>query len=315
MRLLRGVQGASVLKSNTVATIGNFDGVHGGHQALLQALKEAAHRQGLPSLVVLFEPQPHEYFQKGSALARLTHFKEKWRILSTLDIDYVCCLRFNSKLASMSAEVFARQLLFKALRIKTLFIGEDFRFGANRIGDVSLLQSVASDVDAEVQVHLDVASNGMRISSTRIRKALKEGQLAEAAMLLKRPYSLYGRVSMGAQLGRTFGVPTANMKLGPLKLPMTGVFCVRVRRQNGQIYQGIANLGRRPTVDGLTNSLEVHLFDFDGDLYHEHLEVFFLHQLRHEVKFPSLEALISQIQKDIIEARALFPRLADAFPV
>jgi riboflavin kinase / FMN adenylyltransferase len=315
MRLLRGVQSATCLNSDTVATIGNFDGVHCGHQVLLQALKKEANRQNLPTLVVLFEPQPYEYFQNSSTTARLTHFKEKWRQLKRLDIDYVACLRFNNALASMSAHDFARQLIFSHLQVKTLFIGEDFRFGSERAGDVHFLKHIAADVGAELTIYPDVLSEKARISSTRIREMLKEGALTQAATLLGRSYSMYGRVVEGDKLGRTFGVPTANIRPGRTVLPMTGVFCVSVRRSNGLIYQGVANLGRRPTVDGLTNRLEVHLFDFDGSLYGEHLEVFFLHQLRGEVKFPSLEALITQIKADILEARALFPRLIDAFPV
>ncbi len=314
MRLLRGVKGAAVLHSDTVAAIGNFDGVHCGHQALLQALKKEANQQQLPTLVVLFEPQPHEYFHRLSASTRLTNFKEKWRVLSRSGIDYVCCLRFNDMLASMSADTFARQLIFSSLRIKTLLIGEDFRFGAGRAGDVTLLKQIAHEQNASLHIYPDVVSKDVRISSTRIREALKAGALTDAAMLLGRPYSMYGRVVVGDKLGRTFGVPTANIQPRRAVLPMTGVFCVTVRRQNGAMYQGVANLGQRPTVDGLTNRLEVHLFDFEGSLYGEHLEVFFLHHLRGEVKFPSLEALIAQIKADIVEARALFPRLMDEFP-
>ncbi|MDF1678199.1 MAG: bifunctional riboflavin kinase/FAD synthetase [Legionellaceae bacterium] len=315
MRLLRGIQGATVLKTDTVATIGNFDGVHGGHRALLQALKTIGQQKKLPTLVVLFEPQPHEYFRGTSASARLTNFKEKWRILSQFNIDYVCCLPFNTRLSRMSADDFARQLIFSSLRVNTLLMGEDFRFGAGRLGDLSLLKHISKEMGATLQVYSDFVFQGARISSTRIRQSLKAGKLNDAAKLLGRPYSMYGRVVMGAQLGRTFGVPTANINPQRLILPMTGVFCVKVKRSNGLTYEGVANLGRRPTVDGLTNRLEVHLFDFEGSLYHEHLEVFFLHQLRGEVKFPSLEALIAQIKADIVEARALFPRLVDAFPV
>jgi riboflavin kinase / FMN adenylyltransferase len=311
MRLLRGIQAATGLGSDTVATIGNFDGIHCGHQALLEALKKEANRQNLPTLVVLFEPQPHEYFQGPSASTRITNFNEKWRILSQFKIDYVCCLRFNHALAMMKAHDFAKHIIFSTLRVKTLFIGEDFRFGAERAGDVTLLKQIAMHQHAQLEIYPDVVSESMRISSTRIRAVLKAGLLKEAVTLLGRPYSMYGRVVMGAQLGRTFGVPTANIKLGRAQRPITGVFCVTVKRDNGLTYHGVANVGSRPTVDGLTHRLEVHLFDFDGLLYGEHLEVLFLHRLRGEVKFPSLEALIAQIKADIVEARALFPRLIE----
>ncbi len=312
MRLLRHiqVQDATCLPVDTVATIGNFDGVHCGHQALLQALKREAHRQHLPTLVVLFEPQPHEYFQSTPEPAvistRLTSLTEKWRMLATMNIDYVCCLRFNQSLAAMSADDFAEEIIFSRLRVKQLFIGEDFRFGAGRAGNIKLLEKTASNAGAALKIYPEVKSGNNRISSTRIRKMLKQGMLDEAKMLLGRSYSLYGRVVMGEQLGRTFGVPTANIQLRQRALPMTGVFCVTVKRSNGGTYQGVANLGRRPTIDGLSNRLEVHVFDFEGSLYHEHLEVFFLHRLRDEVKFPSFEALIQQIKADVVEARAFF---------
>lgn len=317
MRLLRDVDAriATTLSAGTVATIGNFDGVHCGHQALLAALKQAAQRQNLPTLVILFEPQPHEYFKGALNSVRLTRFKKKWQILKQCKIDYVCCLRFNLKLASMPADVFAKQLIFSKLSVKTLLIGEDFRFGAGRTGDIALLTRAAAQAGAVLQVYPEVVSDSLRISSTRIRELLQSGDVRAAATLLGRAYSLEGHVMRGKQLGRTFGVPTANIALKRSALPMSGVFCVQVRRANGRVYDGVANIGRRPTVDGFSHSLEVHLFDFEGDLYHEALTVFFLHQLRDEVKFPSLEALIAQIKADIVDARALKPRLIEAFPV
>jgi riboflavin kinase / FMN adenylyltransferase len=315
MRLLRGVWGHALREEGTVATIGNFDGVHLGHQALLHALKKEARERALPTLVVLFEPQPHEYFQGLHAPARLSNFKEKWHQLSQLGIDYLCCLRFNETLASMSAEAFARQLIFSRLRVKTLLIGQDFRFGAGRVGDVALLEQEARRTESKLCVYPEVVEHAARISSTRVRQALSEGKLQVATELLGHLYSIRGRVIVGAGLGRTFGVPTANVHLGRTVLPMMGVFCVHVRRLDGTLHQGVANLGRRPTVDGLSNSLEVHLFDFDGSLYGEVLHVFFVHRLRGEKKFPSLEALITQIKCDIVEAKVLFPRLINKFPV
>jgi riboflavin kinase / FMN adenylyltransferase len=315
MRLLRGVWGRALREEGTVATIGNFDGVHLGHQALLHALKKEARKRALPTLVVLFEPQPHEYFQGLQAPARLSNFKEKWHHLAHLGVDYVCCLRFNKTLASMTAEAFAEQLIFSRLRVKTLLIGQDFRFGAGRMGDVALLEREARQAGSKLCVYPEVLEDAARISSTRVRQALSEGELQVAAELLGRMYSIRGRVMVGAGLGRTFGVPTANIHLGRTVLPMMGVFCVYVRRMDGTLHQGVANLGRRPTVDGLSNSLEVHVFNFDGSLYGEVLHVFFVHRLRGEKKFPSLDVLIDQIKCDIVEAKALFPRLINKFPV
>ena len=309
MKLLRAVHGANMPEQGTVATIGNFDGVHRGHQALLQALKAEGRHLNLPTLVVLFEPQPHEYFNPTEASARLTNFKEKWRQLSQLGIDYVGCLGFNNALASMPADVFAEKLIFSKFKTKSLLVGEDFRFGHKRTGDLVLLERLAAKHQCDVHVYSDVMLASARISSTRIRGLLEAGHMRDAALLLGRSYSMYGRVVFGDGIGRTWGVPTANIQLKRLVLPFTGVFCVNVRRANGQMYQGVANVGRRPTLDGLTNRLEVHLFDFDGSLYHEHLEVYFLHKLRGEVKFASLDALISQIKTDILDAKTIFPCL------
>ena len=315
MRLLRGVWGRALREEGTVATIGNFDGLHLGHQALLHALKKEAHERALPTLVVLFEPQPHEYFQGLNAPARLSNFKEKCYQLSQFGIDYLCCLRFNSTLATMSAELFAREIIFSRLRVKTLLIGQDFRFGAERTGDVALLEQEARRAGSKLCVYPEVVEHATRISSTRVRRALSEGKLQLATKLLGRLYSIRGRVTVGDGLGRTFGVPTANVHLGRAVLPMMGVFCVYVQRADGTLLKGVANLGRRPTVDGLSHRLEVHVFDFEGSLYHEVLHVFFLHRLRGEQKFPSLDALITQIKSDIVEAKALFPRLINEFSV
>lgn len=309
MKLLRSVYGANMPEQGTVATIGNFDGVHRGHQALLQALKSEGRRLNLPTLVVLFEPQPLEYFSPEHASARLTNFKEKWRQLSQLGIDYIACLGFNSKLASMHAEVFAEHVIFSKFQTKLLLVGEDFRFGQGRRGDLALLKHLAAQHDCDVKIYSDMMLASTRVSSTQIRGLLDAGHMNDAAELLGRPYSMYGRVVFGDGIGRTWGVPTANIQLKRLVLPFIGVFCVKVRRANGQELQGVANIGRRPTIDGLTNRLEVHLFDFDDSLYHEHLEVYFLHKLRGEVKFSSLDALISQIKTDILDAKTILPRL------
>lgn len=309
MRLLRGTNKATCPKTGVVATIGNFDGIHLGHQALLQALNVKAKALNLPSMLIVFEPQPHEFFQQSTPLPRLTNFREKWRILEKLNIDYVACLRFDAKLSSLTAEQFAEDVLFEALSIQHLLVGEDFRFGNERLGDVSLLQTIATGLNREVSVCADVLAEGVRVSSTAIRSLLKTYQLKEAESLLGRPYKMCGRVVHGQKLGRTIGVPTANIAVKRKALPMTGVFCVKATRASGEVCAGIANLGTRPTVDGTTHHLEVHLFDFDDDLYGEHLEVSFLHHLREEVKYPTFDALVAQIKTDILEARALMPSL------
>lgn len=315
MWLLRGVQNVSVLQTETVATVGNFDGLHAGHQALLTALKEKANRLNLPTLVILFEPQPCEYFQERAAPSRLTNFREKFKLFKAFDIQYICCIRFNAFIAAMSASDFASQIIFSKLRVHTLLVGQDFRFGKDRLGDAHLLKDIANRMHKNTSIYSDFLLNNIRVSSTQIRAMLKQGYLKEAQLLLGRPFSLCGRVVKGDQLGRQFGVPTANIKLARLSLPLSGVFCVHVKRENGILYPGIANIGQRPTVCGKVNRLEVHLLNFNGVLYHEHLEVFFLHRLREEVKFPSIDMLIQQMNQDIIKARMYFARLIEELPI
>jgi riboflavin kinase/FMN adenylyltransferase len=291
--------------NGTVATIGNFDGVHLGHQALLKRLRMQANHKALPSVVILFEPQPAEYFQGQKAPARLTNLREKLEILRQGKIDYVYCMKFNEKLASMSAEAFARHCLFSGLRIKYLVVGEDFRFGQQRQGNVPLLQRIGEVSDCEVEVFPDVVIDNKRISSTKIREALAKGELQQASSFLGRTYSICGRVIKGDGRGRMWGVPTANLRMHRFSLPLKGVFCVQIKR-NGHWLKGVANLGSRPTVDGKKNILEIHLFDFNENLYGEMLQVFFLRKLREEIKFSSLDTLIAQIHQDVLAAKAHF---------
>jgi len=315
MRLLRGRVSGQAPSSHVIATIGNFDGVHHGHQALIRTLVEQARSQQLKTLVLLFEPQPHEYFHQDVSHPRLSGFKEKYVLLKALGVDYVCCLRFDKALASMTADDFAHDILFQWLRVKHLYIGHDFCFGRGREGTPQKLQTIASHYDATVTVFDDVMDAGIRVSSTEVRSLLSQGQLKQAAMKLGRLYSISGRVQKGQALGRTFGVPTANMTVRQKPLPLAGVFCVQVTRACGAQHLGVANLGKRPTVDGMKTILEVHVLDFSGSLYGEVLNVSFLHHLREEKKFSSFDALIAQIKTDILEARALMPQLVQDFQI
>lgn len=306
MKLLRGLKHIPAFTNGTVATIGNFDGVHLGHQALLAQLKAQSRELKLPLVVLLFEPQPGEFFLTSQAPARLSTLREKLDILKKCEVDYVYCLSFKKSLAAMDPADFVESYLFSLLQVKYLLIGEDFRFGRNRLGDIELLKSKAQQSGCLVGAFSDFSLLNQRVSSTKIRNFLARGELPQAATLLGRPYSLCGRVIAGDGRGRQWGFPTANLAMRRLSLPLTGVFCVQVRRANGDMVSGVANLGRRPTVDGTKNILEVHLFDFNQSLYGEMLQVYFLYKLREEIKFSSIEALIAQIKDDIAVARKQF---------
>lgn len=306
MKLLHHGANDPALRLGTVAAIGNFDGVHRGHQALLTAMRVLASQQNLPILVMVFEPQTREFFLKDHAPPRLTSLRKKLQILKQFGVDYVCCLRFNSYLAQMSAIEFAQSIIFSQLHVKHLYVGKDFRFGCDRLGDGALLQEIAQSHQAQVEIYPDVALDQHRVSSTLVRQALHQGHLAEAERLLGRPFGVCGRVMYGDARARDWGVPTANIKVSQRALPVKGVFVVRVILQDGQDYQGVANIGCRPTLDGHKNLLEVHLFHFSGSLYGKRLEVFFLHKLRDEVTFSSKEKLIAQIHADVAAAKAYF---------
>lgn len=301
MKLLYGLKTVPVFEAGTVATIGNFDGVHLGHQALLAQLKAKALELRLPLVVLLFEPQPSEFFCHHSIPARLSSLREKLELLANSGVDYVYCLSFNKTLAAMSASAFIDHYLVSLLRVNYLLLGADFRFGRQRQGDIALLKRKLT-----VEIFPDFMLNNHRISSTSIRDFLSKGELKQASLLLGRPYSLHGRVIHGDGRGKQWGFPTANLAIRRLILPLAGVFCVKVKRANGTILEGVANIGCRPTVDGKKNILEVHLFEMSDSLYGEKLQVNFLHKLREEIKFSSVDALIAQIHNDISAASAYF---------
>lgn len=305
MKLLRGILEPNLFHRGSVVTIGNFDGVHRGHQTLLENLKAVASQKQLPLVVVLFEPQPAEYFNPTQAPARIYSLREKLHHLRQLGIDYAYFLRFNHDIALMSAQGFVTRYLMEMLHTKYLLVGYDFRFGNQRQGDVDLLHCLLSPMGVEVVHFSDFNIENQRVSSTAIRQALRQGHLHQAAKLLGRPYSMCGRVVSGAGTGRAWGIPTANIKPHRVMLPLQGVFCVQVTRANGSRLKGVANVGNRPTVDGVEKVLEVHLFDFNESFYGEMLEVNFLVKLRDEMKFPTVEVLIAQIHDDIRAAKAL----------
>lgn len=301
MKLLRGVQHPAEFDKGVVATIGNFDGIHLGHQNLIKSLRAKADELNLPLVVVLFEPQPREYFQKASAPARLSSLREKLDMLKSCRVDYIYCIKFDDTLAKTTASDFAVKL-FNTLNVSFLLVGEDFRFGMERTGDIQLLRTLGAQYSCQIETCADFLIEHEKVSSTKIREALQQGNLYLAAKYLGRTYSLCGRVIRGDGRGRQWGIPTANLSLHRLSLPLKGVFVVQVNVGN-KLVQGVANIGKRPTVDGTKNILEIHLLDFDDSIYGELLQVFFLHKLRDEVKFTSVDALITQIQIDIAAAK------------
>ena len=292
-------RGYSRIARPMAATIGNFDGVHLGHKAMLTQLITQANTRQLPVYVILFEPQPAEYFNREQAPARLSSLREKITELKRCGIQNVICLPFNEKLANMDAQEFVTDILFDRLNVRYLLVGEDFRYGHKRQGNYPLLFTEAKRFGAEVNCFPDFVESGQRVSSTRVRKALMEADFARAQSLLGHPYRLCGRVMHGAERGRKWGIPTANIALRRVNLVLHGVYHVLVHRTNNQCLPAIANIGTRPTVDGSQAYLEVHILDFDSSLYGEILQIEFLHKLREERKFSSVEALIEQIRCDI----------------
>lgn len=287
-------------------TIGNFDGVHLGHQAMLARLTaQAAAVGGLPT-VLTFEPHPREVFSPEAAPTRLTSLREKLEILRALGVAHVHVCRFTRSFAQLSAEDFVARILVEGLKARYVLVGDDFRFGARRAGDFALLARLGGRYGYQAEALPTVEAAGQRASSTAVREALAAGDMATAAQLLGRPYSISGRVIGGDRLGRRLGWPTANIQLKHNRPPLTGIFAVRVQGLDRPDWPGVASLGTRPTVHANGKpTLEVHLFDFDRDIYRTHLRVEFLHKLRDEARFASLEALIAQIERDAAQAREL----------
>lgn len=300
MKLFRGLEARGVAPDGSVATIGNFDGVHRGHQALLGRLAEG--RRGLPVVVVTFEPLPVEYFAPDRAPARLTSLAEKLEALAAGGVDRVWLLRFSERLARLEAEDFVRRVIVEGAGARRLLVGDDFRFGHRRAGDLGLLRRMGPDCGFEADAMESHRLDGERISSTAVREALGKGDLARAETLLGRPYAICGRVVRGEQLGRRLGYPTANIRIRR-RPAVEGVFAVSVEGVSGEPLPGVASLGTRPTVEGRQRLLEVHLFDFDRPIYGQRLRVVFRRRLREERRFDSLEALTEQMRRDEVAAR------------
>ena len=310
MKLIRGLHNLRPEHQGCVATIGNFDGVHLGHQAILRQVKAKALELGVPSAVVVFEPQPREFFAASQAPARLTRFRDKVERLSAQGIDRILCLPFNQKLASLSGRAFIDQVLIQGLGVRHLVVGDDFRFGCDRAGDFALLQQVGQEQVFDVVNTTTFEVEAERVSSTRIRTVLAEANFVLANKLLGVPYQISGRVLHGRKLGRQLGVPTANLSLKDKQPALQGVYTVLMSGGDGLLHKGVANIGNRPTIDGVRPALEVHLFDFNGDLYGQRVQVTFCSKLRDEQRFSDVAALREQIMMDLQQARDYFEQHA-----
>lgn len=294
-------------------TIGNFDGVHKGHQAMIARLAAAARDRGLAATVLTFEPHPRELFAPQSAPTRLTSLREKLELLAAHGVDRVHVQRFSQAFAALAPAAFVERALVGRLRARWVLVGDDFRFGAKRAGDFAFLAEAAARHGFALEAMPTVAIGAVRVSSSAVRDALARGELDRAQSLLGRPYSISGRVVHGDKLGRALGFATANVQLKHNRPPLGGIFAVRVHGIGAAPRDGVASLGVRPTVRaGGKAVLEVHLFDFTGDLYGAHLRVEFLAKLRDEAKYPDLDTLKAQIARDCAQARDVLKALENA---
>jgi riboflavin kinase/FMN adenylyltransferase len=308
---MRITHGFRSLGTPHAVTIGNFDGLHLGHKAMLARLQDVARARGLPSCVLSFEPHPREFFAPDQAPARLSSLREKAECLQRLGIDRLHVFRFDRAFSALTAETFIEQVLGHTLQARYVLVGDDFRYGAKRAGDFALLKRAGESLgfDAEFLPTVEVA--GERVSSTAVRNALAAGELEHAAHLLGRPYSISGHVVHGDKLGRDIGFPTANVQIKHNRPPLMGIFAVEVYGLNGEPLPGVASLGKRPTVKGAdaVPVLEVHLFDFDAEIYGRRVRVNFLHKLRDEEKYPDLDSLVAQIRRDVDNAKQYLAQL------
>ena len=305
MRIFRGH--TRPVPAPVVVAIGNFDGVHLGHAALIARLTDAAERLDCPPAVLTFEPHPREFFTPDSAPARLSTLREKLELLADFGVEQAMVCPFNARFAGLTADAFIEQVLVRGLQVRHLIVGDDFRFGKGRAGDFSQLEAAGVRFGFTVEAMGSVTVDGERVSSSGVRRALAAGDMAHAARLLGRPYIMDGQVLHGQKLGRQLGFATANLRIKHNPLPMSGVFAVEVSGLGDKPLPGVANLGVRPTVGGTTRPLlEVHLFDFDRDIYGAHISVRFVHKLRDEQRFPNFDALKAQIAADAAAARAFF---------
>lgn len=309
-RLIRGLHNVTSAMQGGVVTIGNFDGVHLGHQALMARVLQEARERRVPATVITFEPHPFEFFQQDKLnTPRITRLREKFYWLAQTGVDQVLILPFNQALAALPPEIFVDQILHQSLRASHVLVGDDFRFGRARGGDVHLLTTLGAKWGFTVAHTPSVLVDGVRASSTLTRQALLNGDLVTAARLLGHPYFMHGRVSHGDQRGRQWGFPTANIYLHRKLTPVRGVYTVMVYDLADHPLPGVANIGVRPTVDGTRTLLEVHLLDFNQDIYGRYVRVGFCQKLRDEKRYSDLDALRAQIAQDVQTARTYFNKM------
>lgn len=284
--------------NGSVATIGSFDGLHLGHQRLLEHVRNEAGERGLPSIVMSFEPTPKEFFLAAKPPSRLMRFREKFEALAANGIDIFFCPRFNEAMKNIAADTFIRQILVHALNVRHLVIGDDFRFAQDREGHLDMLRQAGSTLGFTVEQMSSVVEHDVRVSSSVIRDALWEGDLERATALLGRPYRMSGKVIVGERVGRKLGYPTANVNLNRKQSAVMGIFAVRVTGADWGPLDAVASIGTRPTFGGVKPLLEVHIFDFDRDIYGEYIHVDFIGRLRSEEKFDDVDELVEQMHRD-----------------
>tara|TARA_B100001063_G_scaffold223223_1_gene230275 strand:- start:1955 stop:2896 length:942 start_codon:yes stop_codon:yes gene_type:complete len=309
LRLIRNIKNFphDILRDGSILTIGAFDGIHIGHQVLLNEIRKISNKNKLPTIVMSFEPTPAEFFLRSKSPSRLMRFREKYEALEKLGIDIFFCPKFDKKMQNINADDFIRMLLIQKLNIKHLIIGDDFHFARNREGSFDHLERSSKALGFELKKISSVVENDKRVSSTLIRKYLHSGNLAEAARYLGKPFRMSGKVIKGEQLGRKLGYPTANVSINRIKTPIMGIFAVKIYGLSQEPLEGVASLGMRPTFyEKKKPLLEVHIFDFDRDIYGHYIQVDFLHKIRDEEKFVGSEALIEQMHLDSDAAKKVF---------
>jgi riboflavin kinase / FMN adenylyltransferase len=309
MELVRGLHNLSPRHRGCVLTVGNYDGVHLGHQQMIGVLKMRAAELGAAATVLVFEPSSKEFIDPESAPPRLTSWREKFLALAAQGVDRLVTLRFDEHIRAMTPHCFVDELIVDSLGTRHMVVGDDFRYGCNAGGTIQSLRAAGRARGFGVEQIAPFVLDGVRVSSTAVRERLVQNDYAGAQRLLGRPYRMLGRVVHGRELGRTLGFPTANLRLMRRKSPVTGVLAVRVFGIGPQAMTAVASLGTRPTVNGTDMLLEVHVFDFEGDLYGVEIEVEFVAKLRDEVKFDSLDAMMVQMKVDAAQARDLLSKV------
>jgi len=309
MHIIRGLTHLEPLKEGCVLSIGNFDGIHTGHQKVIEKLVEQGKSMHLPVILMLFEPQPLEFFLGENAPSRLTRLREKVIQFNSLPINSLLIVKFNQIIANYNAEDFISDFLVNKLNVKHLVIGDDFHFGKARCGNFAMLKKKGLQYGFKVETTRSYLTNGQRVSSTLIRDALGSGDLTTAKQMLGRDYSVCGRVAHGNKRGRTIGFPTANIEMFRKNTPVSGVYAVTLTGIDDKEISGVANVGTRPTVNAEKKViLETHLFNFNREIYGHYVEVHFKQKIRDEVRFDSIEELKAQIEKDIIIAKQILTR-------